>query len=499
MMPKSRLRPGVVRVAVVLTFGLAAVATGLVPPAVAAPTGSGSPMGWGYNGWGQVGDGTTALRNTATQVSGLSYVAAVAGGYYHSLALKPDGTVMAWGYNLDGELGQGTTDVNPHPVPAMVTGLSGVTAIAAGAYHSLALKADGTVWAWGWNDKGQLGNGNTTSQATPAQVPGLDQVVAVSAGFRHSLALKADGTVWAWGYNAEGQLGDGTTADRLAPVQVTGVVSVTGIAAGWFHSLAWEADGSAWAWGANWDGELGNGSVDGNVNLAHPVPGAVIGLATGVQRLAAGAYHTLALKADGTLWAWGRNLQGQLGDGTTSSVPVPETVPSLANVAYMAGGWGHSLAVTGEGRVWAWGLDDAGQLGDGHSTMTAAASNPLPGAPATPAVPGDWAWGQQGVRSPSADGLQASGTYYRASPGLVLGLTRASAVAAGYYHSLAISARPPWDVNGDGVVDIADVSLVGLHYGETGAPGWIPEDVNQDGVVDIADVSLIGFHWGETY
>jgi len=182
---------------------------------------------------GQLGDGSTAQRTSPGQVTGLSGVAAIAAGGAHSLARRSDGTVWAWGWNRDGQLGDGTfTDKNS---PVQVSALSGVTAIAAGGVHSLALKSDGTVWAWGTNFLGQLGVGGAITYfcTSPMQIPSLSGVTAIVAGVTHSLALKSDGTVWAWGDNPNGELGDGSTTQRSVPVQVKGAGG-----AGWLNLLA---------------------------------------------------------------------------------------------------------------------------------------------------------------------------------------------------------------------------------------------------------------------
>jgi hypothetical protein len=168
----------------------------------------------------QLGDGSTTDRTTPIQVSGLSDVVAVAGGAGHSLAVLADGTVWAWGLNNYGQLGDGTTTHRTTPV--QVSSLTGVVTIACGGNHTLALKSDGTVYAWGYNTNGQLGDGTTTNRYTPAQVSSLTGVVSVACGYYHTLALKSDGTVYAWGRNSYGQLGDGTTTQRTTPVQVQG-------------------------------------------------------------------------------------------------------------------------------------------------------------------------------------------------------------------------------------------------------------------------------------
>jgi len=206
----------------------------------------GTVFAWGENGWGQLGTDSTTDSARPLQVGvrlgggriviALKSVTAIAAGGDFSLALLTDGTVRAWGFNGDGELGDGTTTFSDTPV--QVSGLTDVIAIAAGDRHSLAVKRDGTVWSWGYNGFGQLGDGTTTSSATPVQVTGLSGVIALAGGGYHSLALLADGTVRAWGYNAFGQLGDGTTTNSATPVPVVGLDEVFAIGAGTLHSLA---------------------------------------------------------------------------------------------------------------------------------------------------------------------------------------------------------------------------------------------------------------------
>jgi len=183
-----------------------------------------------------LGNGTTNNSSTPLQVPNLSQVVALAAGYGHSLALRSDGTVWAWGDNSYGQLGNGTTTNSSTPV--QVSGLSGIVAISAGGYHSLALRSDGTVWAWGENSFGQLGNGTATDSYTPVHVSSSSGIVAISAGGSHSLAVRSDGTVWAWGNNFAGELGNGTFTDSSTPVQVSGLSGVTAIAGGGYHSLA---------------------------------------------------------------------------------------------------------------------------------------------------------------------------------------------------------------------------------------------------------------------
>jgi len=289
-----------------------------------ALTANGLVWGWGRNWFGQVGDGTTADRIFPVAIQGIHNVQALAAGDSHSLALRTDATVWAWGLNFDGRLGDGTIDrgrLSPAPVP----GLSRMRAIAAGRDHSLALGADGTVWAWGANGYGQLGDGTTTTRPTPQPVPGLGEIRAIAAGSVHSLAVAADGTVWAWGANGYGQLGDGTTMNRQVPVQVAGLTGIRSVAAGEGHSFALADDGAVWAWGNNDDHQLGDGT-----RIRRTTPVQVHGLG-GVHAIAASNRHSLALLDCGQVWAWGDNRHGQLGDGLSLDRPVPVPVPGLAD------------------------------------------------------------------------------------------------------------------------------------------------------------------------
>ncbi|MCL2775481.1 MAG: S8 family serine peptidase, partial [Oscillospiraceae bacterium] len=245
-------------------------------------------------------------------------------GQYYTLALKSDGTVWAWGYNSYGQCGNGS--IGKSEKLTQVVGLSSIIAIVAWQNHSMALKSDGTVWAWGYNSNGQLGDGTTTQRTTPVQVTGLSGIIAISAGSSHSMALKSDGTVWAWGYNGYGQLGDGTTTQRTTPVQVTGLSGIIAISAGDSNSMALKSDGTVWAWGYNYYGLLGDGTT---VNKSTPVQ--VTGL-SGIIAISAGNSHSMALKSDGTVWAWGYNYYGLLGDGTTVNKSTPVQVIGLSNV-----------------------------------------------------------------------------------------------------------------------------------------------------------------------
>ena len=249
-------------------------------------------------------------------VAGIGNVTAVAAGFELSLALRSDGTVWSWGWNYYGQLGDGLTSsvITGNETPAPVRNLNGVSAIAAGGLleevHGVALKMDGTVWAWGSNTSGQLGDASNINRLEPVSVTGLSGVTAIAAGERHTLALKNDGTVWAWGSNLLGQLGDGTTTSRSRPVQVLLPVKIVKISAGANYNVALATDGALWAWGDNSQGQLG--TVAGALS-ATPV---AVGLTTQVIGIAAGVDQTVVELADGSVLAWGGNEYGQLGDGT---------------------------------------------------------------------------------------------------------------------------------------------------------------------------------------
>jgi alpha-tubulin suppressor-like RCC1 family protein/subtilisin family serine protease len=344
-------------------------------PKTSSFTTAGSPppnvWAWGRNLNGTLGDCTTTQRATPQQVGGLKNVTDVAAGCDHSLAVKDDGTVWAWGWNGHGQLGIGTSDLDAHASPVKVSGLSGVTDVAAGCSHSLALKDDGTVWAWGLGENGQLGDGTATKRTSPVKVSGLSGVAEVAAGSFHSLALKDDGTVWAWGYNNSGQLGDGTTTMRTSPVQVSGLSSVTDVAGGG-HSLAIKDDGTVWAWGPNSAGQLGDGT-----QTDHTTPVQVSGL-SGVTDVAAGS-HSLAVKDDGTVWAWGPNFDYQLGVDTTPYWirTTPAKVSGISNVVGVSGGADQSLAVKDDGTVWTWGSWHSGNDGGFDDCCTTFNKSPV--------------------------------------------------------------------------------------------------------------------------
>ena len=335
-------------------------------PASAAETREARVFAWGDRdvapGLGPDAPPSIALGPSAlapVPVVPLDDVVAIASvGGNEGIALKSDGSVWSWKTDYAGQRARGT---NAWSTPERVGGLDDVRAIAGGAFHSLALRGDGSVWAWGDNVAGALGNGATGNGAntnTPTRVVGLPPASAIAGGAAYSLALTSDGTVWAWGANVYGQLGNGTRDNSATPVEVIGLADVRAIAAGALHSLALRGDGTVWAWGDNGNGRLGNGTRTASFTPVQ-VSGLrdVVAIETGVSE------QSVALKADGTVWAWGLNRTGQLGSGAPTDSAVPVQVGGLADVRAIASGRYHSLALRGDGTVWAWGDNSFGQLG----------------------------------------------------------------------------------------------------------------------------------------
>ncbi|ABP53646.1 Ig-like domain repeat protein [Salinispora tropica] len=337
-------------------------------------------LAWGKNDNGQLGNGSTTGSNVPIAVSlplGTT-VTAVAAGRFHSLALTSAGTVLAWGTNHFGQLGDGTLIDRSAPVEVSLPPGTTVTAVAAGGVHSMALTSVGTVLAWGGNGVGQLGDGSTTRRTTPVEaiLPSGVTVTAVAAAESHSLAVTSAGAALAWGLNGTGQLGDGSTINRSTPVSVALPLGteVTAIAAGRLHSLAVTSVGAALAWGYNGTGQLGDGTT---INRSTPVSVA-LPLGAEVTAVVAGRLHSAALTTAGTALAWGDNGFGQLGNGggSNSSEAVEVSLPTGTTLAAIASrDSDHTIAIAGDGTALAWGSNIFGQLGDGTTTNP---STPVP-------------------------------------------------------------------------------------------------------------------------
>ena len=288
----------------------------------------------------------------------------ISAGFNHSFAILPDNSLWAWGGNHGGALGDGTFTARHNPVHVM----ENVSAVSAGFVYTMAIRSDHSLWTWGTNLFGQFGNGTTSNQLYPTPIRVMENVAAVYAlrnAGPHTMAIRTDGSLWAWGSNSHGQLGDGTIIDRLRPVHVMENVAAisTGGALGSF-TMAIRTDGSLWAWGSNSIGELGDGS---RIDRHRPVH-----IKDNILAVSAGSSHTMAIGTDGSLWTWGNNWDGQLGDGTTT--PRVNPVRIMENVAAVSAGTGHAVAIRTDGSMWTWGANSYGQLGDG---TTANRSNPV--------------------------------------------------------------------------------------------------------------------------
>ncbi len=325
-----------------------------------------TPMACGWNVDGELGDGDTITKFSPAQVSVLIGVKAVAAAFIHSLFLKNDGTVWGCGNNDNGQLS--TAFSYGAPFPIQLNAFAGVTAIATGYNHSLFLKNDSTVWACGYNGDGELGDGTKGGWKTiPERVGNLTGIVSVAVGYDHSLFVKSDGTVWACGSNIGGQLGDGSFTERDSPVQVSSLTGIKTVAAGGYCSFFIKNNGDVWACGED-GARLGIGPVAGTTTPVH------VNSLNGIKAIATGLTffggHTLFLKNDGTVWACGSNLYGQLGDGTTTDQFYPVQDSSLTGISEVATGDYHSLFFkSDDGSVWACGRNDFGQLGDGTTTQ----------------------------------------------------------------------------------------------------------------------------------
>lgn len=350
-------------------------------------------MAWGYNGFGQLGNNSIDNQNVPVPVAGVSGLTGVVAGGTHTLAFKNMSGVWAWGNNGYGQLADGTNIARTTPVQVKTSAagnplLTGVTAVAAGGNHSLALKSDGTVWAWGYNGFGQLGDNTGVNRSTAVQVVSdpivgspLPKIKAIAAGGAHSLALDVNNQVWAWGYNGYGQLGDGTTINRAGAVPVHVLTDIVAIAAGGSHSLAVKTDGTVWAWGYNEFGQVGTPpppTTDTTTPHYFSIPQVVATFPAGVvlTQVSAGLDHSLALDSNHNVWGWGYNGYGQLGSTTPTlnkNVPdaTPVSTPAQAQTSGISGVitqiiaiGHHTLAITDTNKVWAWGDNLYGQLGN---------------------------------------------------------------------------------------------------------------------------------------
>ena len=345
---------------------------------------------WGANDFGQSGStatlGTLDPNPTPTRIGSDSDWLTLTAGDFHTCGIHNDGTAWCWGDNQAGQLGSGTdsgtptSGTTPSPVPSQVGSVGDWSQLSAGHEHTCGVKTDYTLWCWGANDEGQLGSGINlgTANATPTQVGTETDWATVSAGGRHTCALKTDRTLWCWGADDFGQLGQisaSTSTVQAVPLQVAG--SWAAIAAGDQFTCATRTDGTLWCWGRNTDGQLGN-PTDNGADAPNPDPQQV-GSAADWSNLAAGFNHACAVKTDGTAWCWGDNSFGETSTATntTRSTTTPTRVGTSTSWSDLTAGWGSGCGLKTEGTAWCWGNNDAGQLGSSTNIDTAN-QNPTP-------------------------------------------------------------------------------------------------------------------------
>ena len=321
----------------------------------------GSLWAWGENHQGFLGDGTYVTRTRPVKIGNAADWSFVTIGDWFTLAIKADGTLWGWGYNQYAQLGAENT-LAKRIVPGQVISNTDWQTVSSSGEFSLAIKTDGTLWAWGYNFYGQLGDGTTSIRTIPVQIGTANDWAAVAAGSVHSLAIKKDGTLWAWGYNFDSQLGDGTTTTRTSPVQIGIGYHWSSVTTGGSYTMAIRADGTLWGWGDNYYGQLGD---DSRMIKRRPVQ---IGSDTDWVTVSSRYGHTLGLKSNGSLWAWGNNRSGEHGNGTTTLQTRPMLVGSEHDWATVSAGAGFSMAIKTDGSLWVWGINSTGELGDGTTT-----------------------------------------------------------------------------------------------------------------------------------
>ena len=325
-------------------------------------------MGWGYNSSGQLGDNTTVTRRSSpvqTIAGGTNWKQVSISGYT-TAAIKTDGTLWLWGSGYGGQLGD-NTDVGKSSPVQTVTFATNWKQVACGLSHKAAIKTDGTLWTWGYVSTGYNGLGDNTnvSKSSPVQTIAFGtNWKQVSAGYYSTAAIKTDGTLWIWGYNYRAELGDNTTTSRSSPVQtIAGGTNWKQVSISGYTTAAIKNDGTLWTWGYNYNGQLGD-----NTRTSRSSPVQTIAGGTNWKQVSAGYYSTAAIKTDGTLWIWGDGFYGNIGDNTDvgKSSPV-QTVTRGTNWKQVSCGYGIA-AIKTDGTLWTWGNNNGGNLGDNTAT-----------------------------------------------------------------------------------------------------------------------------------
>jgi alpha-tubulin suppressor-like RCC1 family protein len=325
--------------------------------------------GWGYNNqFGKLGTNNTVNYSTPIQtITGGNNWRIVGCTGQTSYAVKTDGTLWCWGNGDHGRLGDGSATTKSSPVQT-ITGGTNWKYVAMGPISSsvAAIKTDGTLWTWGYNGSGQLGDNSYSSRSSPVQtVASGTNWVRAALGANHTAAIKSDGTLWLWGQGFVGQLGNNNTSNQISPVQTTSSGTYwKHVACGYQHTAAVKTDGTLWCWGLNTSGQLGDNTITNKSSPVQTVAGGTIW-----KQAACGYSFTAAVKLDGTLWLWGSNGSGQLGDNTTAQKSSPvQTVTGGTNWSQVVSGSTHTIAIKTDGTLWGWGSNNYGQLGDNTVT-----------------------------------------------------------------------------------------------------------------------------------
>jgi len=320
---------------------------------------------WGRNSYGGLGDDTGTDRSTpVTTFAGGTNWKQVAGGNQHTAAIKTDGTLWTWGNNYYGQLGDDTGTDRYTPVTTFEGGANWKQ-VAGGRYYTAAIKTDGTLWTWGANYSGQLGDNTLDNKFTPVTTfAGGTNWKQVAGGRFHTAAIKTDGTLWTWGENYNGQLGNNTSDNKFTPVTTfAGGTNWKQVANGRFHTAAIKTDGTLWTWGGNSNGPLGHGYYNDSSTPVTTFAGG-----TNWKQVSSRYDNTAAIKTDGTLWTWGENYNGQLGDNTQDYRFIPVTTfAGGTNWKQVANGYEHTAAIKTDGTLWTWGFNFNGQLGNNDS------------------------------------------------------------------------------------------------------------------------------------
>lgn len=348
----------------------------------------GSVWSWGDNRYGQLGRGEITKRDPVPKLANNMKVniLQVSTAVDSTYALSSEGEILAWGYNHDFDLGNGDVKHGMIPSPVLKNSnqkLTDIISVDGGEHHGAAVRKDGTVWSWGVNKRGQLGIGSKSSYreyATQVKGPGgvgyLNNIASVSAGYRHTVAIDADGTLWAWGDNSTGALGKPDILSSNIPVHLGDAFNqVKAISAGLGFTIALKSDGTVWSWGYNGDGELGDGTLQDSYTPVQVKGPTGEGFLDQIVAIRSGEDHTLALRVDGTVWSWGANYNGQLGVPSASSkgsnIPVQielkDEFGRFIEIQSLDAFSDHSIALSKDKQLFTWGGNSSGNLGVGDT------------------------------------------------------------------------------------------------------------------------------------